>query len=140
MTSTHTEKSKGYRVLVVDDSATVRASLKALLKNHNYEVILAKDGLDALEVLKTNSGKIPDIILLDVEMPRMDGISFLEAIKHYNEYKHVPVIIFTSVQKNKFEKDISVFGPITCLDKECSEKVLCSTLETLLNTKGSSDA
>jgi two-component system, chemotaxis family, chemotaxis protein CheY len=80
------------RILIVDDSASVRQVAGIALSRAGYEVIEACDGQDGLEKL---SGKV-HLIISDVNMPRMDGISFLKAVKAHPSYKFTPVIMLTT--------------------------------------------
>ena len=80
-------------VLVVDDSLTVRKITSRLLEREGYKAITAKDGLDALQVLADAN---PDVILLDIEMPRMDGFEFTKTIKADSRQSHIPIIMITS--------------------------------------------
>jgi two-component system chemotaxis response regulator CheY len=80
------------RILIVDDSASVRQVAGIALTRAGYEVIEACDGQDALAKL---AGKV-HLIISDVNMPRMDGISFLKAVKAHPNYKFTPVIMLTT--------------------------------------------
>jgi two-component system, chemotaxis family, chemotaxis protein CheY len=80
------------RILIVDDSASVRQVAGIALTRAGYEVIEACDGQDALGKL---AGKV-HLIISDVNMPRMDGISFLKAVKAHPSYKFTPVIMLTT--------------------------------------------
>lgn len=80
-------------VMVVDDSMSVRAVTKRMLESHNYRVILAKDGVDAIHHLE---GQIPDVILLDLDMPRMDGFEFASTIRADARYQSIPIIVVSS--------------------------------------------
>ena len=80
-------------ILVVDDSLTVRKFTTRLLEREGYKALTAKDGLDALQIL---SDANPDVILLDIEMPRMDGFEFTKTIKADNRQSHIPIIMITS--------------------------------------------
>ncbi|OAI54586.1 hypothetical protein AYO44_03325 [Planctomycetaceae bacterium SCGC AG-212-F19] len=84
-----------YTILVVDDSPSVRRVLTTLLKRAGWNVLLAKDGLDALEVLH-HTARPPDLILLDVEMPRMDGFELLATLRGEESYRAIPVVMVTS--------------------------------------------
>lgn len=87
--------SRPRTVLVVDDSITTRMLEKSILEAHGYRVRLAVDGLDALNQLRGDAGAI-DLIVADVEMPRMDGFSLLQAVKADGGLSHLPVILMTS--------------------------------------------
>jgi len=80
------------RILAVDDSEALRNLLMALLSRSGYDVALAADGRDALKKLTSFD---PDLILLDIQMPRLDGWEFLELAHKHHDLDDVPVIIFT---------------------------------------------
>jgi two-component system, chemotaxis family, sensor kinase CheA len=82
-------------ILVVDDSITTRTLEKSILEAQGYEVLLSVDGLDALNVLRSGEAVI-DLVIADVEMPRMDGFSLLQAIKTDPRLSTMPVILMTS--------------------------------------------
>jgi chemosensory pili system protein ChpA (sensor histidine kinase/response regulator) len=79
--------------LVVDDSITVRRVTERFLHRHGMRVLTAKDGLDAISVLQDTK---PDVILLDIEMPRMDGYEFASHVRNDERYADVPIIMITS--------------------------------------------
>lgn len=79
-------------VLVVDDSATIRQLVTTTLERRGYKVVVAPDGLDALA--KMNS-TVPDVIFLDITMPRLDGYQVCKIIKSNEETKHIPVIMLS---------------------------------------------
>ncbi len=86
-------------ILVADDSITSRTLEKSILEAHGYRVFTAVDGLEALEVLRTHRGQgadMIDMVLADIEMPRMDGFTLLQAMKGDPELAGIPVIIMTS--------------------------------------------
>lgn len=80
-------------ILVVDDEPVISTLAKRKLQDNGYEVMTAKDGLEALEMLKK---RIPDLILLDVEMPRMDGYTFIMQRSKIPEFVKIPFIVLTS--------------------------------------------
>ncbi|PHR74210.1 MAG: hypothetical protein COA67_02205 [Lutibacter sp.] len=82
-------------VLVVDDSITTRTLEKSILEAQGYRVILAVDGVDALNTLRSSEALI-DLVVADIEMPRMDGFSLLQAIKADAGLARLPVILMTS--------------------------------------------
>ena len=85
-------------VMVVDDSITVRVFAQRLLKAAGYRVVLAEDGLDALERLKEER---PSVVLADIEMPRMDGFDLARHIRADGAMAHMPIIVITSRIANK---------------------------------------
>ncbi len=93
----NTELSKT-TLLVIDDSLTVRMQIKDILENNGYDVILAKDGLEGLNILEN---KNPDVVLLDILMPGISGLEVCRIIKSTDHLKHIPVIILTHVTDTK---------------------------------------
>lgn len=82
------------QVLVVDDSAAIRQSITYVLQQGGYEVLEAKDGLDGLSVLQTMA--TTDLIITDVNMPNLDGISFIKKVRENPKYKFTPIIVLTT--------------------------------------------
>lgn len=80
-------------IMVVDDSASVRQVVNIILKNGGYEVIEACDGVDAMQKL---SGKKVNLVICDVNMPNMDGITFVKNMKTSPTHKFTPVIMLTT--------------------------------------------
>ena len=91
--STRRLRSAAPLVLVVDDSLTVRRVTQRLLVREGYRVTLAKDGLDALERL---AEEVPQVVLSDIEMPRMDGFDLVRNIRADPRWRDLPVIMITS--------------------------------------------
>lgn len=89
----HNEEARKKTVLVVDDSITVRKVTSAILKRNGMNVIVAKNGMEAVEILQNTA---PDIMLLDIEMPKMDGFELASYIRRHEELKHTPIIMITS--------------------------------------------
>ncbi len=81
------------KVMIVDDSISIRQVVSRLMEDQGWRVKTAKDGIDALE--KLGEGR-PDIIVLDIEMPRMNGYEFLSALNAQSEYRNIPVVMLTS--------------------------------------------
>ncbi|MEB0137904.1 MULTISPECIES: Hpt domain-containing protein [unclassified Undibacterium] len=87
-----------HTVMVVDDSLTVRRVTQRLLAREGYQVILAKDGIDALEQLQSIT---PDVMLVDIEMPRMDGFDLTRNVRSDARTAHIPIIMITSRTADK---------------------------------------
>eukprot|EP01030_Chromulinospumella_sphaerica_P016061 gene16061-15870_t len=85
-------------IMVVDDSITVRRVTQRLLEREGYHVMLAKDGVDALEQVQTS---VPDLMLVDIEMPRMDGFDLTRNVRGDERSRHVPIIMITSRSADK---------------------------------------
>lgn len=98
--------SKPLEILVVDDSVSVRQVVARLLKIQGWKTMAAKDGIEALEVIRERQ---PDLIILDIEMPRMNGYEFLNTINAQPRFKDTPVIMLTSRATSKHrEKAVSL--------------------------------
>ncbi|MDR1229523.1 MAG: Hpt domain-containing protein [Azoarcus sp.] len=108
-------------VMVVDDSLTVRKITSRMLEREGYRVITAKDGVDAIESLIDN---IPDVILSDIEMPRMDGFDFVRNIRADARLKDVPVIMITSRLADKHRDYAIEVGANHYLGKPYQEEEL----------------
>jgi two-component system chemotaxis response regulator CheY len=82
------------KVLVVDDSAAIRQSITYVLQQGGYDVVEAKDGLDGLAVLQGMAAT--DLIITDVNMPNLDGISLIRKVREIPKYKFTPIIVLTT--------------------------------------------
>ncbi|CEF53383.1 response regulator [Acetobacter ghanensis] len=85
----------GIRVLTVDDSRTMQGMLRKALEGAGYDVIQGGDGVEGLEVLQA-ANPVPNAIITDINMPRMDGFEFIEAVRGLEHYKHLPIIVLTT--------------------------------------------
>jgi CheY-like chemotaxis protein len=81
-------------VLIVEDSAETRSVLRMILDMRGYETVIAEDGLDALAYLR--SGGRPSVVVLDVRMPNMDGMTFQRALRDDPRWASIPVVIFSA--------------------------------------------
>jgi chemosensory pili system protein ChpA (sensor histidine kinase/response regulator) len=118
--------------LVVDDSITMRRVTQRLLERNNIRVITAKDGVEAVGVLRDHH---PDIILLDVEMPRMDGYEFATFVRNNSDTEDVPIIMITSrVSENHKARAIEL-GVNDYLGKPYQEKALLEAVHQLLDVE-----
>ena len=107
--------------MVVDDSLTVRKVTGDLLRSKGIRVILAKDGVDALEKLQN---ELPDIMLVDLEMPRMNGFELVEHIRNTPKFSHLPVVMITSRTAEKHQETAKNLGVNAYLGKPYQEKEL----------------
>ncbi|MFQ3171576.1 MAG: chemosensory pili system protein ChpA (sensor histidine kinase/response regulator) [Oleispira sp.] len=117
------------RILVVDDSVTVRKVTTRLLERNGFEVFTAKDGVDAIATLQDH---VPDLMLLDIEMPRMDGFEVASIVRHDSRLKHVPIIMITSRTGNKHRTRAFSIGVDEYLGKPFQEENLLANIEKLL--------
>ncbi len=85
--------AKGITIMVIDDSKTIRRTAETLLRKEGFDVIVATDGFEALSMVADNK---PDLIFLDVMMPRLDGYQTCALIKHHRVFRHTPVVMLSS--------------------------------------------
>jgi len=89
---------KARTILVVDDSLTTRTLVKSILEAHGYRVRLALDGVEALSQLRESP---PDLVITDVQMPRLDGFGLLEHMKKDARLSRIPVIVVSSLERRE---------------------------------------
>ncbi|MFJ2989776.1 Hpt domain-containing protein [Collimonas sp. NPDC087041] len=119
-------------VMVVDDSLTVRRVTQRLLSREGYQVVLAKDGVDALEQLQAIT---PDVMLVDIEMPRMDGFDLTRNIRNDDRTRHIPIIMITSRTASKHRSYAMELGVNEYLGKPYQEDELMSTIKSFIKTE-----
>jgi len=115
-------------VMIVDDSLTVRKITSRLLQREGFAVATAKDGMDALQLL---SEQVPDVILLDIEMPRMDGFEFTKRIKGDPSFANIPIIMITSRTAEKHRNRAAELGVDLYLGKPYQEDELLKHLREM---------
>ncbi|MED5388670.1 MAG: Hpt domain-containing protein [Pseudomonadota bacterium] len=116
-------------VMVTDDSVTVRKVTTRLLERNGYEVVTAKDGMDAIAKLEDIR---PDVMLLDIEMPRMDGFEVATHVRHDSRLQDVPIIMITSRTGEKHRERAFDIGVNCYMGKPFQENELLSTIRELL--------
>ncbi len=126
------EEARGITVMVVDDSITVRKVTSRLLERHNMQVITAKDGVDAITVLQDRK---PDVMLLDIEMPRMDGYELARHIRNTPALESIPIIMITSRTGEKHRKRALELGVDRYLGKPYQETDLLENIYQLLGER-----
>lgn len=124
--------SESVCVMVVDDSLTVRRVTSRLLRRQNMEVLTAKDGVEALTLLDE---RIPDVVLLDVEMPRMDGYELTRHIRRSERLKDLPIIMITSRTGAKHRDYATQLGVNRYLGKPYQESQLLEEIGALVGKK-----
>ncbi len=108
-------------IMVVDDSLTVRKVTSRLLEREGYRVVTAKDGVDALEQMKDT---LPDIMLVDIEMPRMDGFDLTKAVRRDPRTQAIPIIVVSSRTADKHRRHAAEIGVNAFLGKPFEESDL----------------
>ncbi len=116
-------------VMVVDDSLTMRKVTGRVLERHNFEVAVARDGVEALEKLEE---RVPDLMLLDIEMPRMDGYELATAMRADPRYRGVPIVMITSRTGEKHRQRAFEIGVQRYLGKPYQELDLMRNVYDLL--------
>jgi chemosensory pili system protein ChpA (sensor histidine kinase/response regulator) len=116
-------------VMIVDDSVTVRKVTSRLLERNGMQVMTAKDGVDAITQLQERR---PDIMLLDIEMPRMDGFEVANLVRHDSRLKDLPIIMITSRTGEKHRERAMAIGVNDYLGKPYQETVLLEAISRLL--------
>ncbi|MDT3467977.1 Hpt domain-containing protein [Stenotrophomonas maltophilia] len=116
-------------VMVVDDSLTMRKVTGRILERHNFEVSVARDGVEALERLEE---RVPDLMLLDIEMPRMDGYELATAMRADPRYREVPIVMITSRSGDKHRQRAFEIGVQRYLGKPYQELDLMRNVYDLL--------
>ena len=118
-------------VMVVDDSVTVRKVTSRLLERNGMNVVTAKDGVDAIAQLQEHK---PDIMLLDIEMPRMDGFEVATLVRHDERLKDLPIIMITSRTGEKHRERAMSIGVNQYLGKPYQESLLLDTIAQLVDS------
>ncbi|MEH6501595.1 MAG: Hpt domain-containing protein [Pseudoalteromonas distincta] len=133
MALTEKEAERSTLVMVVDDSITVRKVTSRLLERHGMEVITAKDGVEAIARLQDVH---PDIMLLDIEMPRMDGFEVATLVRHDERLMDLPIIMITSRTGEKHRERARVIGVNDYLGKPYQEAQLLEAIGKLVKLRG----
>jgi len=123
------EKRSMTKILVVDDEVQLIKMVQMRLETHGYEVISANDGEEGLKKAKSEN---PDLILLDVVMPKMDGYQVCRLLKTDALYTNIPIILFTGKAQDDFEEIGDKVGADAFVTKPFDSKVLLGKVEELL--------
>ncbi|WP_446893339.1 Hpt domain-containing protein [Acinetobacter sp. NS4_7] len=116
-------------IMIVDDSVTVRKVTSRLLERQGYDIVTAKDGVDAMEQLENVK---PDLMLLDIEMPRMDGFEVTNLVRHHDMHSNLPIIMITSRTGEKHRERAFSLGVTHYMGKPFQEAELLANIEQLL--------
>ena len=117
------------KILIVDDEPNIVMTLEYTFKKSNYEVFIARDGQEALDILKTN---YPDVIILDIMMPMVDGFATLEQIRKDENLEHTKVMFLSAKNKESdIEKGLAL-GADAYMTKPFSIKKVVEKVEELL--------
>ncbi|WP_291374782.1 Hpt domain-containing protein [Acinetobacter sp. UBA6720] len=119
-------------VMIVDDSVTVRKVTSRLLERQGFDIVTAKDGVDAMEQLENVK---PDLMLLDIEMPRMDGFEVTNLVRHHEIHQNLPIIMITSRTGEKHRERAFSLGVTHYMGKPFQEAELLANIQQLLAEK-----
>ncbi len=119
-------------VLVVDDSVTVRKVTSRLLERQGMDVLVAKDGVEAVALLQERR---PDVMLLDIEMPRMDGFEVARQVRHDDRLVSLPIVMISSRTGEKHKQHASELGVNHFLGKPFQENELLATIDDLVTSR-----
>lgn len=120
----------GKKILIVDDEPNIVMTLEYAFKKQEFEVFIARDGSEAIEILESN---IPDVVLLDVMMPNVDGYQTLEIIKNNSHLRDTKVVFLTAKNKaSDIEKGLKL-GADKYITKPFSVKKIVSEIQELLS-------
>jgi two-component system, OmpR family, alkaline phosphatase synthesis response regulator PhoP len=119
------------KILLVDDEADIVSSIKARLEANNYEVIVAVDGQQALELARK---EIPDLIILDLMLPKIDGYRVCRLLKFDDKYKHIPIFMFTARAQESDKKLGEEVGADAYILKPFELKSLVDKIKNTLET------
>ncbi len=119
-------------VMVIDDSITMRKVTARILERHNIEVVTAKDGMDAVALLQN---QVPDLAILDIEMPRMDGFEVIAHVRNQPLLQHLPIIMVTSRGGEKHRERAIRLGVNDYLTKPYQEEQLMQSIRKILGER-----
>ena len=127
-----------YQILIVDDSLSMRHVLSAAVRRAGWTAIQARDGVEALEAVH-RSTRPPDLILLDIEMPKMDGFEFLSTIRGTKAYASLPIVMLTSRGGDKHREKAQALGATDYLVKPFQEDSLIERVSRLVQASRQAD-
>jgi CheY-like chemotaxis protein len=127
-----TEPTRPYRILIADDRASSRELLRLVLVRAGYEVIEAEDGVDALERARARN---PDLILLDLQMPRLDGYGALAELRREERFRTLPILALTASAMRGDREKILAAGFTDYLSKPAGPELLRETVAKLLGKR-----
>jgi len=131
LTPQSTQSSEVFEVLIVDDSFSVRQVVSNLIKSAGWHPVLARDGLEALDIMQRSAAP-PALILLDVEMPRMDGYELTSTLRAHAAYRDIPIVMLTSRAGEKHQHKAFEVGATEYLVKPYQDETLLNVIHQLM--------
>jgi chemotaxis protein histidine kinase CheA len=117
------------RVMIVDDSLSVRKSLSIVMEKAGFDTLLAKDGIEAIDIMKKN---MPSIMLVDMEMPRMNGLELTKYVRAHTETKNIPIFMITSRTTEKHREQAKLVGVDHYFTKPYDDNKLLDLIENAI--------
>lgn len=121
----------GKKILIVDDSESIRVVVGMALRGEGYEVVVGNDGQHALELLLKNQDV--SLIVSDLNMPRLDGISFLKEVRKLDEYKFLPFLILTTESQESKKMEAKQSGATGWIIKPFVKEKLISVIKKVIS-------
>lgn len=112
-------------IMIVDDEPVTQLMVRLMLQRANHSVIMANDGQDAMTQLNNES---VDLIIADINMPKMDGLTLLQQLRQDKRYENLPVIVFTAISKSQTHLEAKQKGASGILTKPVSSSTLVDTV------------
>lgn len=97
-------------IMLIDDSYTLRQMVRMTLTKDGYEILQAEDGLDALDKLDKLGAQDIDLFICDLNMPKMDGMSFVKALKDRSDFRYTPIMMLTTETESSVKEDAKSLG------------------------------
>ncbi len=123
----------GKTILVVDDEPFIVETVKFSLEQAGFECLVAYDGVQAIEKARNEE---PDLILLDIVLPKLDGYKVCQVLKHDERYRHIPIIMLTARNQEKEKKIAMVMGADEFITKPFDSDELIESITRHLGIKG----
>jgi chemosensory pili system protein ChpA (sensor histidine kinase/response regulator) len=117
------------KIMIVDDSLSVRKSLSLLIEDVGFETVLAKDGLEAIEMMGQS---LPNVMLVDMEMPRMNGLELTAHVRGNQETQNIPIFMITSRTTDKHREQAKTAGVSAYLTKPYQDTELLDLIDKAL--------
>jgi two-component system chemotaxis response regulator CheY len=118
------------KILIADDSPTIRKFVTLSLKMNGFDILSASDGMEALELLPSNK---VDLIITDLNMPNLDGFELIKSVRENENYREVPIIILSSLdRKDDIERGLN-YGADSYLIKPFNQKIVLYEISKYIN-------
>ncbi len=121
------------RILLVEDSPTILNMLSIVFRQKGFEVMTAADGVEALELI--DRGQLPEVVITDINMPRMDGMRLISALREREEFKNVPIIVLSTEGAQRDQREGLARGADLYLVKPVGPKVLVEAVNRLVEER-----